>query len=147
WQGVADAQMEREGCDRRSAAVEACARLTVELARAAWRSWRGEGAAAVGLEAPRVELPAQIRCKVAEGYAFYAVYPETYAAAAARASLPPEVRIIGIRSIGTSLAAMVAAGAGARALPISVRPVGHPFDRRLALSPELEAELRAWARE
>ena len=42
--------------------------------------------------------------------------------------------MIGARSIGTSLACMVSAGLGARQ-PITVRPVGHPFARRVAADP------------
>src|ERR671921_253291 len=53
-----------------------------------------------------------------------------------------KIQVIGIRSIGTGLAAMVATGLRAPA-PVTVRPVGHPFRRELALSPELAAALRA----
>ena len=77
-----------------------------------------------------------IRTKPAEGYAFYALYPESYAEAARRSGLPPGTRVIGIRSIGTSLAAMVAAGLGADP-PVTVRPVGHPFDRHVALDAQI----------
>jgi hypothetical protein len=78
--------------------------------------------------------------RIPEGYAFYAVHPALYAAAAAQ--LPPgDWRVIGVRSIGTSLAAVVSAALGAPP-PVTVRPVGHPFARELALSPELQAE---WA--
>jgi hypothetical protein len=49
--------------------------------------------------------------------------------------------VIGIRSIGTSLAPVVAAALNAPA-PVTVRPTGHPFARELHLSPELEIE---WA--
>jgi hypothetical protein len=77
---------------------------------------------------------------VPEGYAFYALHPALYAAAAAR--LPPaDWRVIGIRSIGTGLAA-VAASALRAPPPVTVRPGGHPFSRELRLAPELKAE---WA--
>jgi hypothetical protein len=48
--------------------------------------------------------------------------------------------VIGLRSIGTSLAAAVAARLGAEAL--SVRPVGHPLRRELALGGPLRDRLR-----
>jgi hypothetical protein len=84
-------------------------------------------------------LPEEIGAKLPEGYAFYALYPEAYAAAAQR--LPTgDHRVIGIRSIGSSLAA-VAATALSDAAPVTVRPVGHPFQRELALGDELRNEL------
>ena len=49
--------------------------------------------------------------------------------------------MIGIRSIGTGLAAAVAAVAGERSAVFSVRPQGHPFDRRLAPSAPLETAI------
>ncbi|HEX4496261.1 MAG TPA: hypothetical protein VIE43_11390 [Thermoanaerobaculia bacterium] len=79
------------------------------------------------------EFPATVEVSIPEGYAFYGLYPESYLAAAGSA-LRPDARVIGIRSIGTSLSALVAAVAGERSTVFSVRPVGHPFDRRLAMS-------------
>ena len=87
-------------------------------------------------------LPASITLKSAEGYAFYALYPEAYAAAARKLSAGPGATVIGVRSIGLGLAAVVAAELGADP-PFSVRPVGPPFQRRLVLAPALEAALRA----
>jgi hypothetical protein len=84
----------------------------------------------------------EIRVKPVEGYAFYALYPESYAEAARRSGLPATTRVIGIRSAGTTLAAMVAAGLGAEQ-PITVRPVGHPFDRALMISEPLAARMLA----
>jgi hypothetical protein len=53
--------------------------------------------------------------------------------------------VIGIRNIGTSLSAVVAAAlerVGCRVFTWTVRPHGHPFDRTLTLTPELE---RTWS--
>ncbi|MCL4401880.1 MAG: hypothetical protein M1436_04320, partial [Acidobacteria bacterium] len=88
-------------------------------------------------------LPHSVRMSVPEGYAYYGLYPETYIEAAARfrAEVEPRVVVaIGIRSIGTSLSAVVWAAleaAGCRVHSFTVRPRGHPFDRQLALSPRL----------
>ncbi|HKO58354.1 MAG TPA: hypothetical protein VJ276_20990 [Thermoanaerobaculia bacterium] len=81
-------------------------------------------------------LPDVIESKVPEGYAFYAVYPALYERAAR--SLPKAERnvVIGIRSIGTSLGAVVANAVDAD-LFITVRPVGHPFQRELALREDI----------
>jgi hypothetical protein len=93
-------------------------------------------------------LPAHVRRRVSEGYAWYALYPETYLEAAEafhRANQPGAVVCIGIRSIGTSLSAMVGAaleGQGCAVRMLSLRPHGHPFDRRPVLTPELADSLR-----
>ncbi len=71
-----------------------------------------------------------INVKRAEGYAYYALYPESYLAAASRSGLGPDTYVIGIRSIGTGLAALVASALGARP-PVTLRPGGHPFLRSL----------------
>lgn len=77
-------------------------------------------------------LPSTIEVRTPEGFAFYALDPALVAHAAR--GLPAETTVLGIRSIGTTLAAAVAAEIGARRV-FSVRPSGHPFARRLALSP------------
>jgi hypothetical protein len=92
-----------------------------------------------------------LRVTVPEGYAYYGLFPETYAESAVRfheSKHPGEVVCIGIRSIGTSLSAVVAAALeqrGVRVSSFTVRPHGHPFDRRLALDPGLEEFWRARA--
>jgi hypothetical protein len=48
--------------------------------------------------------------------------------------------VIGIRSIGTGLAALAAAALGAPP-PSTVRPTGHPFTRELRVGPDLAADL------
>ena len=92
-----------------------------------------------------VPLPSFVRMRRAEGYAFYAVYPEAYllAATAARAAAPGNRQVIGIRDIGTGLAAIVAAATGAP-LPVTVRTTGDPYLPRIAVAPQLAAE---WTRD
>ena len=80
------------------------------------------------------DLPPQVDLKLPEGFAFYAVYPEAYADAARRLKLLAPPRVIGIRSIGTTLSAVVAATLNAPP-PISVRPFGDPFARQVELPP------------
>ncbi|RYY92499.1 MAG: hypothetical protein EOO24_28910, partial [Comamonadaceae bacterium] len=114
-QGVADARMAAHGEDRPDAATDAAMALVVGLARCCAASWGS------GFER-RTQLPfARLaRCrnvlgdmpvalKTPEGYAFYALYPELYFDAARRRSaLAAHWQVLGLRSIGTSLAAMVA---------------------------------------
>lgn len=95
----------------------------------------------------RHDLPRQVRLRVSEGYAFYALRPEAYAAAAERwlADVRPASAVcIGIRSIGCSLSAMVAATVerhGLRVATHTVRPRGHPFDRQVTLDEHLVSSL------
>jgi hypothetical protein len=85
-----------------------------------------------------------LRVKVPEGFEFYALYPEQYCASAlhwaAEHSWANSKRVaaIGIRSIGTSLSALVAAtlrAAGWRAHRFTVRPTGDPFHRETKINP------------
>lgn len=82
-------------------------------------------------------LPDSIKIRTPEGFAFYALDPTLHAEAAR--SLHAPATVVGIRSIGTTLGAVVAEAIGARFT--TVRPTGHPFARHLSLSPELT---RAW---
>jgi hypothetical protein len=111
------------------------------LGQAVCRSWQQGFAGPVPLPAcPIAAAARQRRASAAEGYAFYALYPEAYAACRRRLRLAAPPRVIGIRSIGTSLAAIVAR----RSMPetfSTVRPEGDPFDRRISVSPPQEAAL------
>ena len=150
-QSVADAEFEaRGGRDGRSPAVDAAMALLTRLAAAVRSSWGSGFARLDPVPAEAFEtlgaapLPETLQTKRAEGFAFYALYPEAHLAAAKAAAFPPgqRVKVIGIRSIGAALGALVAAAAGAPP-PVTLRPVGHPFRRELSLSEELEAELLA----
>jgi len=92
-------------------------------------------------------LPPCLRVTTPEGYAFYALEPRDYGRTVAGLELPEaELGVIGIRSIGTSLSAIVQAALRQRertAERISVRPTGHPWARELSFS---RAE-QAWVRE
>ncbi len=139
-QGLLDAACEARGRDDWCEVEEHCSRLTLEAARLALGA--GEPAAFVRTlsRLSRLTLPEAVTVRVPEGYAFYALYPEQYALAARRlrASHGGPVVVVGLRSIGTSLAAVVAAACGTSLLPVTLRPVGHPFRRTLRLGPRLE---------
>ena len=88
----------------------------------------------------------QVRVRVPEGFAWYALYPDAYAQTASgwlRALAPgTRVLVIGLRSIGTSLAAVVSAvlrAHGVEARDITLRPEGPPFERRACLPSSLAA--------
>jgi hypothetical protein len=141
-QGAADADFDEVQLDRRTSG--ALNDSLLELGQAVCRSWDSGFRHAGTL--PRLhataEWPNEAELRVPEGFAFYGLYPEAYADAARRLKLTAPPRVIGIRSIGTSLATLVAA-----ALRVSrfttVRPFGDPFDRSIAIDPELERELLA----
>jgi hypothetical protein len=94
-----------------------------------------------------VTWPNVVALRVPEGYAYYGLFPESYAHAVAEwaeRTKPARVLCLGLRSIGTSLSA-IAAGAlrlrGFHARSWTLRPRGDPFDRRIDLAPELVAAL------
>ncbi|WP_437809525.1 hypothetical protein [Sorangium sp. So ce1078] len=84
-----------------------------------------------------IDVPAAVPTSPPEGFSFYALHPLDFARLAERLASPPApVRVVGIRSIGTTLSAVTAAALrrqGIRAGRITVRPAGHPYDRRVEL--------------
>ncbi|HLL53483.1 MAG TPA: hypothetical protein VK447_08060 [Myxococcaceae bacterium] len=148
WQGVADAGFRARGCDEHGDLERACARLTLQAAQALRDELQGRPLAlepifgsVASLE--QQALPNEVTVNTApEGYAFYSLYPELYLAAAEELRAHGgELVVIGLRSIGTSLCAVVAAGAGAEGLPVTLRPTGHPFSREVRPSAALEQAL------
>src|SRR5207245_9547085 len=75
-----------------------------------------------------------------DGFTYYALHPLDFANVLTR--IPGDRReyaIIGIRSIGTTLSAVVLAAlnaAGSPATRITVRPSGHPYSRNVEFSQE-----------
>jgi hypothetical protein len=96
-----------------------------------------EFAAILALLAAGELAPRRLTIKVPEGFAFYALYPEQYWVAAEKwaQQIGNDNRracIIGIRSIGTTLSAVVAETLrchGWSAHRFTVRPQGPPFER------------------
>src|SRR4029453_10762528 len=114
--GVADQAADARGFDQEGAAETALAGRLYAIAdelRCSFDSLCWKAASAIPAT-PRPPLPGRVAMRSPEGYLHYAVYPETYRAAAASLAMPL-VGVIGIRSIGTSLAAMVAAASGSAA--------------------------------
>ena len=141
-QGVADAEFAIAGCDRWSATTIALADFLQSIAAAFCRSWDSKFKAEppLGPSPSALHLPASVRMRVPEGYAYYALYPEAYVVAARSLGLDEQVRVIGLRSIGTSLGAVAAAAIGAPR-SVTVRPFGAPYAREIAVSDELASEL------
>jgi hypothetical protein len=80
-------------------------------------------------------LPPQVTVSTPEGFAYYALHPLDYINALSRIDETPEAAVVvGIRSIGTTLSAVVKAHFLSKKIAcerFTVRPVGHPFDRRV----------------
>jgi hypothetical protein len=147
-QGLADAEREAGDGDVDGPRSRAAMALVMRLAVAVDRSWRTGGRLAPPEPAAvdpllALPLPGRIAVRPPEGYAQFALYPEAYAEAARALGPEPELTVVGIRSIGTGLGAMVAAAAGARRSPVTVRPIGDPYARTVALSPSLARTLAA----
>lgn len=147
-QGLADREFRAEGRDVVSQVQEEANRLTAVLARSVLASWNS-GFTQMPLPDRNAfqtkqlaGLSGEITCRQAEGFVFYALYPEAYAAAAVRSGLGAGARIIGIRSIGVPLAAMAQAALGADRF-FTVRPAGHPFQRELRLDDALRDAMLA----
>jgi hypothetical protein len=133
-------------------------RASLDMGHALHHSWRRTGQALRWLERLRGSLAAlpelthlpSLTVRVPEGFAYYALYPEAYLLAAARflsGRDRADAVVIGIRSIGTALSGVVGAAleeAGWTVESWTVRPRGHPFDRRVHLEPALAESL--WRR-
>lgn len=141
--------------DDRHPLADALGRVTHAAARLLVTPWGSREAVAQSLERlrratagiDRAALPRTVGRRVSEGYAYYALHPDSYADTATRfadRTRPPACCCIGVRTIGTSLAAVVAAAlerCGVAATTVSVRPRGHPFARTLRLGEGLRAAI------
>ncbi|WP_043831591.1 hypothetical protein [Muricoccus aerilatus] len=142
-QGLADAGFAERHEDAPGPTETAAMALLGGIAAAMLESWQSGFARTGPLPAAEIAavMPDTILCKRAEGFAHYALFPEAYGAAAA--ALPEgALRVIGLRSIGTTLGAVVAAARGASPA-VTLRPTGHPFHREVRPSAELAASLLA----
>lgn len=107
---------------------------------------------AVRAQLSSIEIDADVplRVKIPEGFAVYGLYPEQYVAAArlwgrdyAGMAAAARACVVGLRSIGTTLSAVVASTLrfdGWRVSRFTVRPHGDPFERRVTL-PAREASI------
>src|SRR3954470_9135602 len=102
-------------------AKDATARTAAEITNAAAAlliNANGAGAQVEHARAliPQLRLPEVVSLRPAEGFAYYALHPLQYAAMAQSFESAKVLAIVGIRSIGTTLSAVVRAAACARGL-------------------------------
>jgi len=130
------------------AVVDAWAAAMQTVAAALCESWHGRPVS-ITLPSMPAGSPVDVRATTAEGFAYYALLPEQYLVAAerfVRERAPASLLCIGIRSIGGPLAFVVAAAAralGVAARVVTVRPCGHPFDRRVEFTEPVPEQLIA----
>jgi hypothetical protein len=97
------------------------------------------------------DLPAidQLSIATPEGFAYYALHPLAYADVLAQVcGLEAPLLVVGIRSIGTTLSAVMAAAArrqGRKIDRLTVRPQGHPYNRTAELSARQLAAIEQYA--
>jgi hypothetical protein len=117
--------------------------ITDHIARVVVGSATRDHLRAVGSKLDSIDAPERVPLSVQEGFAYYALHPLKFAHVVEQLSLPPQVVVVGVRSIGLTLSAITLAALrrlGHDAERISVRPTGHPYDRVLQLS----ADQQAW---
>jgi hypothetical protein len=88
------------------------------------------------------DLPDLLTVATPEGFAYYALDPLRYAEVVRDLGERPAF-VVGIRSIGTVLSAVCAAALGCER--ITVRPLGHPYDRELHVRAEDRVRIREQA--
>jgi hypothetical protein len=134
-QGIADAEFDRRKCDCQSKSQEAGAKLLLMMARAIDLSWRSHFQVEINLgpflqQLKKIRLGGDIGTRIGEGFAHYGLFPESYLEAARESGLAANTCVIGVRSIGVGLGALVSAALDA-APALSVRPVGPAFNRQI----------------
>jgi hypothetical protein len=138
--GELESALADAGCSKSNAAAE----LTDALAFAL--STGTSDQRALGRLAAAVTTPERIRTSPPEGFTYYGLHPLAFTRLVSRIREEPRAcAVIGIRTIGTTLSAMVAAALKVQSRPVSrvtVRPTGHPYSRTIAFSPEESAWIR-----
>jgi hypothetical protein len=129
----------------RCGSVEASAKITDRLADVLVRH-SVLPAADLLASAQSLHVPDLVQLSVAEGFAYYALHPQKFVNLADGLDVPESVRVIGLRSIGTTLGAVFNAALRARGVAaerIAVRPTGHPYDRQFCFTESEERWLRS----
>lgn len=85
----------------------------------------------------KLSVPEHLTGSSPEGFCYYALHPLDYVDLLNNVAInAPCAAVIGIRSIGTTLSAIVRSWFELKGIPaarITVRPTGNPFDRKLSL--------------
>jgi hypothetical protein len=124
-----------DGCSVEASAI---AEATDQLASALIAKSRPQISVKLAGVIRELRVPQSLTLSTPEGFCYYALHPLDYAdLLAAEVTYPSAAAVVGIRSIGTTLSAVIRAWFSAKGIAaerITVRPLGHPFDRRLFLT-------------
>ena len=131
--GELEAALEDAGCESATTA----SRVTTAIASVVCGNSRDALArAADTLES--LEVPARVSVSPPEGFTYYALHATDFVGVLDKVAREPKpCAVLGIRSIGTTLSAVVLAALVREGIPatrITVRPTGHPYSRRTEFS-------------
>jgi hypothetical protein len=93
-----------------------------------------------------LHLPEFVQLAVPEGFAYYALHPRKLVELTRTLARPASARVVGLRTIGTTLSAVVASTLRHIGVPtsrITVRPAGHPYDRKFHFTDREQRWLRS----
>lgn len=124
-------ELEAALADAGSNSAESAARVTDCLA-AAVIGGDPNAVARAATHADQIAPPDMLAVAPPEGFTYYALHPSDFARLAETLE-SSRLAVIGIRSIGTTLSAVVVTALraqGKQASRITVRPTGHPYSRR-----------------
>jgi hypothetical protein len=141
--------------DRTCEEIDLCRKLSIISGKIVCQLWETEKIEIGNIDKieeslnklQRSTLPALIPLCIPEGFVYYGLYPETYIQAADifLSEIKPEsVVIVGIRTIGTQLSALVAARMEKYRCKVdsfTVRTKGHPFSRYIEFSEQQKQRL------
>lgn len=126
-------ELEAALADAGSPYAESAARVTDCLASAVIHG-DSTSVAEAASHAKEIAAPDTLTVAPPEGFTYYALHPSDFARLAATlASEAKRYAVIGVRSIGTTLSAVVVTAVtanGNHGSRITVRPTGHPYSRR-----------------
>lgn len=126
--------------ERHARGAKALATLTDHLADALVTGGNVGESPLARAELEAIDAPDLVSVSPPESFVYYGLHPSSFARLAEGLPIAPrDAAVIGIRSIGTTLSAVVAAALrrrGVRADRITVRPTGHPYDRMVGFAAE-----------
>jgi len=131
-------QLEAALADAHSTYASTAAELTDALASAV--CFDKQCTVAASRLAEQICPPDQLSISPPEGFTYYALHTLDFANVISQLTDKPRAcALIGIRSIGTTLSAVTSAALKQSGRPVSritVRPAGHPYDRKTEFTPE-----------
>lgn len=138
---IAAGELESALADAESPAVSLLSEITVALAEALLGG-SPERLPSFASRLEQISVPAKLYTSPQEGFTYYALHPLDFATLASTAVAQGKpCAVIGIRSIGTTLSAVVFAQLRRQAASVSIsritlRPEGHPYNRTIQLTEE-----------